>query len=200
MPEFLVLKEPQWRMIRYATTAAAGGLLLLLVINGVQPPAVQAPAPAAVGAQWPEATAEDNAVARMEKEMAADLEHILGQVEGAGRVRVQVALAGAVEREYASDQTVNRTMTEEQDRAGGSRLVNQVEESNKIVAVQAGTGQEAVVRRLRRPEVKGVLVVAEGAGDPAVRAALARAVQAAADVPLHRISVLTAAPGRGGER
>lgn len=201
MPEFLVLKEPQRRMVRYAIAAAAAGLLLLVLVEGAPAPAVPAPALEGAGIQRPgEPAVDDNAVMRMEKEMAADLERILGQVEGAGLVKVQVALAGALEREYASDQTVNRTTTEERDRSGGSRLVNQVEEADKIVAVQAGTGQEALVQRLRRPEVKGVLVVAEGAGDPAVRLALARAVQAGADVPLHRVTVLTAAPERGGER
>lgn len=201
MPEFLVLKEPQRRAIRYALAAAAAGLLLLVLMNGFQVQAVPSPAPAGTGVQRPETTAADaGAVARLEREMAADLERILGEVEGVGRVRVQVALAGALEREYATDQTVNRTTTEERDRSGGSRLVSQVEEADRIVSVQAGGGQEALVRRLRRPEVKGVLVVAEGAGDPAVRAALARAVQAAADVPLYRVSVLPAAQGRGGER
>lgn len=201
LPEFLLLKEPQRRMLRYAGVLAAAGLLLMVLMNGLQAPAVPAPASAAVESPQPGAAMlDDDAVARMERAMAANLERILGQVEGAGRVQVQVALAGAVEREYASDQTVNRTTTEERDRSGGSRVVSQVEEADKIVSVQAGRGQEALVRRLRRPEVKGVLVVAEGAGDPAVRAALARAVQAAIDVPLYRISVLTAAPGRGGER
>lgn len=201
MPEFLVLKEPQRRMLRYAIGVAAAGLLLLVLVEGAPPPVMPAPTPEASGTPLPGVRGgDDDAVARMEGEMAADLERILGEVEGAGRVRVQVALAGALERDYAKDQTVNRTTTEERDRSGGSRLVTQVEESDKIVAVQAGSGQEAVVWRLRRPEVKGVLVVAEGAGDPAVRLALARAVQAAVDVPLYRVSVLTAAPVRGGER
>ena len=40
------------------------------------------------------------------------------------------------------------------------------------------------------PKVEGVVIVAEGGGNPAVCASLNRAAQALLDVPAHKIAVL----------
>ena len=50
-------------------------------------------------------------------------------------------------------------------------------------------GQEAIVLYEKEPQVRGVLVVAEGAGDPSVRLDLQRAVQAVTGAPLKAIEV-----------
>lgn len=193
-PEFLWRKLPQQRSLRLALGVAAAGLLILLLLNGVaRPPAAPAASPLA-----PPTDRSDD-LSRLQAELAARLEAVLGSVRGAGRVRVQVALGGGVEREFAVDQTVNRTVTEERDRMGGTRRVTQEDNQGKVVAVSGGGGQEPLVRRLRAPEVRGVLVVAEGASDPAVKDALARAAQAALGVPLHRITVVPGTAGGGGE-
>lgn len=204
LPELFRLKEPQRRVARYGILTVAAGLLLFLLLGemGRQAgPAAGGQAPEAVPGTgdrvWPGAGADaasaEDAVARLERELAGSLEKILGQVEGVGQVRVQVALAGALEREYVTDRTMQTTTTQERDPAGASRLVTQAEESGKVVAVQGGGGQEPVLRRMRRPEARGVLVVAEGAADPVVEAELARAVQTALDVPLYRVTIL---PGK----
>ena len=39
------------------------------------------------------------------------------------------------------------------------------------------------------PQVKGVIVTAQGAGNSAVRAAISEAVSASLDVPVHRICI-----------
>ena len=48
---------------------------------------------------------------------------------------------------------------------------------------------ENVILVEREPEIRGVIVVAEGAADPAVRLSLQRAVQAVTGVPLSCIEV-----------
>lgn len=199
----LNLKEPQLRALRYGLVMVAAGLLVLVFLGDmagrVAPAAgVEQPGPADgaarrdAGVGGARAAPEDD-VSQMEVIMARRLEDTLAQVNGVGRVRVQVALAGALERDFVTDQSLQRTTTQERDRSGGSRVVTQEEQSGKVLAVQGGRGQEAVLRQMRRPEVRGVLVVAEGAEDPAVEAELAHAVQVALDVPLHRITVL---PGK----
>ena len=206
LPEILRLnlKEPQRKAVRYGVLAVAGGLLLFLVLGDIgrqvgPATGIQAPAPLpGGGGQNPaavlDAPSPGDAVTPMERALAHSLEDTLAQVEGVGRVRVQVALAGALERNYVSDQTMHRTTTQERDPSGGSRVITQEEQSGKVLAVQGGRGQEPVLRQLRRPEVRGVLVVAEGAADPVVEAEIARAVQVAVDVPLHRVVIL---PGKG---
>ena len=50
-------------------------------------------------------------------------------------------------------------------------------------------GQSPIILVEREPEIRGVIVVAEGAADPAVRLSLQRAVQAVTGVPLSCIEV-----------
>ncbi|WP_243123294.1 hypothetical protein [Thermaerobacter sp. FW80] len=46
-------------------------------------------------------------------------------------------------------------------------------------------------------EIAGVLVVAQGAADPGVRAALTQAVATYLHLPLHRVMVLAGTPADG---
>ena len=50
-------------------------------------------------------------------------------------------------------------------------------------------GQSPIILVEREPEIRGVIVVAEGAADPTVRLSLQRAVQAGTGVPLSCIEV-----------
>lgn len=198
MPEFVWWKAPQPKAVRLGLTAAAAGVFLLILLNGAsRPPAAPGTAPAGVPPAAPNAAQETPA--GLEAALAGELEAILSGVEGAGRVRVQVALDGGVERVFALDRTLNATTTEERDRSGGLRVITQNDAQDKVVAVQGGGGQEPLVRQVLRPKVRGVLVVAEGAGDPAVRDTLARAVQTALGVPLHQVTVLAGRTSGGGE-
>lgn len=196
-PEFLWLKAPQQKSVRLGLIAAAAGVFLLILLNAASRPAavpervpLTAPAAPAAAVETP---------AGMEAALGSELAAILSAVEGAGRVRVQVSLDGGVERVFALDRTRNATTTEERDRSGGLRVITQDDAQDKVVAVQGGGGQEALVRQVLRPQVRGVLVVAEGAGEPAVRDRLARAVQTALGVPLYRVTVLAGQTGGGGE-
>lgn len=190
-PAFLGLRWPPQPSLRAALAVAAAGLALLLLLDWAVPAPRSAPPAPAPGAEA--------GLAQLQADLESRLADILGRVQGAGRVRVQVALAAGPEREFAVDQTRNRSDTEEQDRNGTTRRVIQTDEQGRVVAVNAPGGQEALVRRVRGPEIRGVLVVAEGAADPAVRAALTRAAQAALGVPLHLVTVVPGGPQGGGE-
>lgn len=196
----LNLKEPQQRTLRYAALLGAMGLLLLVVTGGHGRNEPAQPSRPETVAVMSAAATEADLVARMEAGMARDLEQILQGVQGAGRVSVRVSLAGALMNEFAVDQTSNRTTTQEHDRNGGSRVVTRAEESGRVVSIQSAGGQEALIRQIRRPEVRGVLIVAQGADNPAVRVSLTRAAQAALDAPLYRITVLPGKRAEGSER
>lgn len=127
---------------------------------------------------------EENA--KLEKQ-AAD---ILSQIEGAGKVNVMITYMFGKELFPAFDTKTNKNGTEEKDTGGGTRNLDQTEEEKKIAyEEQQGGVKKPVILKEKMPEVKGVVVVADGAGDAVVKEKLSKAVQVLLDVPIHRIQV-----------
>ncbi|KNY26774.1 hypothetical protein [Pseudobacteroides cellulosolvens] len=119
------------------------------------------------------------------------LKEILMTVKGAGKVNVMVTYVSGKEIVPAYDIKRNENDTEEKDSGGGVRSIKQNDSENKVVFEEIqGNNKKPIVLKEIMPQVKGVVVVAEGASDPEVKERLARAVQVLLDVPIHRIEVL----------
>jgi len=118
----------------------------------------------------PEAASESFDAAALEEK----LEDILSQVEGAGEVRVALALDSSSRRVLAQDR--------EQDGDGGA--------SATVVTVGKGSGtQEVVPLQEFSPSFRGALVVCPGGGDAKVALALTQAVAALTGLRSDRIAV-----------
>lgn len=118
------------------------------------------------------------------------LEEVLAHIEGAGEVQVMVTLKDSGERVLQSDSSIRQSDTTEQDGEGGSRSVSESDQSRTTVVLSDGTGDTPYITREIMPEVEGVLVVAQGAGNSAVKQSIYQAVQALFGVPAHKIKVL----------
>ncbi len=130
-------------------------------------------------------------MARMEKLMEQRLEEVLTQIKGAGEVSVTLFLAAGPEYNYAVNLNTSKRTIEEQDQGGGTRVTTEVnEQSQMVMANQSAAGGAPVVVKETKPEVQGVLVVAEGAADPYLKAMLSRAVQTLMGIPAYRVTVL----------
>jgi stage III sporulation protein AG len=131
--------------------------------------------------------------------LSKDLELILSQVEGAGKVLVKVSLKSGPEKELARDRTQSARKTDERDERGGARSVIENTEDVRVV-MRSSLGSQAsgslpmAVREVR-PEIAGVVVVAEGASDSSVKNLLGQAVRTLLDIPVHKVIVL---PRKGG--
>jgi len=126
-----------------------------------------------------------------EKELAEELHQMLEQVAGAGQVKVTVQLASSTNNDYAINTTTGLKTTEEKDQSGGSRQVTEDTDTSTVVIARGDQGLEKpVVQKEVAPDVAGILVVAQGADTPRVKADLFRAVQVALGVEPHRIVVL----------
>jgi len=126
-----------------------------------------------------------------EKELAEELHQMLEQVAGAGQVKVTVQLASSTNNDYAINTTTGLKTTEEKDQSGGSRQVTENTDTSTVVIARSDQGLEKpVVQKEVAPDVAGILVVAQGADTPRVKADLFRAVQVALGVEPHRIVVL----------
>ncbi|HBT47172.1 MAG TPA: hypothetical protein DEA73_04705 [Peptococcaceae bacterium] len=166
---------------------------LLISISSVSPPGdlrgtASPPDPGEAGRQGVQGS-ELFATARA---LEAELEEILAKVEGAGRVKVSVALAATPVREYATNTRAVQRSTEEKNQSGGTRVTTETDEDGQLVLARTSTlqGEEPVVVRESKPEIQGVVVVAEGGRDPYVRLRLIEAVRTLWALAPHQVQVL----------
>lgn len=141
--------------------------------------------------QKPQVTSRtETDIGLLEEEMENRLERILGQIQGAGKVSVNISLASGPTYEYATNVMANSKTTKEEVN-GGSRVIDESIEEGKLVITRGQNSNEApVVIREQKPEVQGVLVVAEGAGNPNVRMELGRAVETALGISSYQVHVV----------
>ena len=91
------------------------------------------------------------------------LKKMLESVRGLGEVEVMITLESSEERIVEKDMTADRSQTEEQDSAGGTRTVSSSNTGYQTVYQDGSQGTPFVAKTIT-PQVEGVLVVAEGAG------------------------------------
>lgn len=140
----------------------------------------------------PERAIQKTLMAAEEEAMARKLEDMLERIEGSGSVKVTVRLAASAREAYAINTTTGRKTTVEKDQGGGTRTINENNETSQLVIARNGKGDAPVVEMETASRVAGVLVVAGGAGDPRVKERLFEAVRVALNVEPHRIVVLPA--------
>lgn len=124
------------------------------------------------------------------KNLEYQLSDILSKINNAGDVSVMITLKSGSEIVPAKDETVADKITDEKDTSGGTRTINETNTADKVV-FQNQTGGESkplIVKQIN-PEIKGVIVVAEGAKDAKVKLLISQAVQTVLDVPAYRVTV-----------
>lgn len=118
------------------------------------------------------------------------LEQVLGEMEGVGRVKVMVNLSDTGERVVEKDNSVSTTTTAESDSAGGTRTTTERSTEEKTIFVDTGEETYPYVQIEKLPAIEGVVVVAEGGGNPATVSDISDAIKALFPVEAHRIKVV----------
>lgn len=124
-----------------------------------------------------------------ESKVKYELETILSSIEGVGNVEIMLTIKNEGESEIAYSNTQSESETKEKDTQGGERVTDQKDLSNTPVMNNAEGGNEPFVIQEKKPEVKGVMVVAEGADDPDIKYQLGQAVQTVLDLPSHKVAI-----------
>ncbi|MEW8977591.1 MAG: stage III sporulation protein AG [Symbiobacterium sp.] len=152
------------------------------------------PADPSPGATLVSAVEEDE-LTRLERQKAAELERMLAQIEGAGRVRVMVTLAAGPTIEVVKNTTIDQQTTTEEAADSSTRRTESTNTREDHLFARSGSAEQPVVARTSAPEIAGVLIVAEGARDVRIRARLMDAAMVALNIPANRIEVV---PANGG--
>jgi stage III sporulation protein AG len=118
------------------------------------------------------------------------LKESLEAIAGVDEVKIVVNV-GSTERTVYEKNTVSRRQTtDETDASGGKRKIEDSSTEEQVVFVREGERDVPLVAETRKPEIKGVLVVAKGAENIQVRKSIKEAVMKTLDVPSHRVAVL----------
>ncbi|KXG76797.1 stage III sporulation protein AG [Thermotalea metallivorans] len=117
------------------------------------------------------------------------LKHILSQIRGVGEVEVMITYESTSEVVPAINTTRSSQLTEEKDAQGGTRTTKQEDQSESIITSSNGTAGQVIVLKEIKPQIRGVVVVAEGAGDIAVKTELIEAVKTIFQIPAHKVMV-----------
>lgn len=153
--------------LKYPALILALGIMLLLLPGGKT--------------ETPEPKQETEAKDSLALEVSR-IEAILGQVKGAGEVRLLLSWEEGERTEYARD-----TETQSQTDEKGSSL----RESGKTVLYTAGSGtQGALVTGTSAPTYRGAVIVCQGAEDASVRLALTQAVASLTGLGTNQIVIM----------
>lgn len=124
----------------------------------------------------------------LEKELENKLKTNILMMEGVGKVQVSVNFLTGLKNEYVRNNNITKRTNKETDKTGGTRETTEITENNQVV-MPSGSSQPVIAIE-DRPEIGGVLVIAEGARDPKVREGIHTAVQTLLSIPSARITVV----------
>ncbi|KAB3537380.1 stage III sporulation protein AG [Alkaliphilus pronyensis] len=119
----------------------------------------------------------------------ARLKKILEAIRGAGNIEVMVTFEMGSEIIPAFNTTKSTDTTEERDSNGGTRVVISNNTTESIATTNHNSGNNPLVIKEIKPQIKGVIVVAEGADDLKVKSQLYEAVKTVLQIPGHRVEI-----------
>lgn len=124
---------------------------------------------------------------RSEIETADDaqrLAEVLSGIKGAGKVEVMITYEsdGELVPAYQKEENENRS-------SNGTQESYSLSSSNKIVTVYEQGTTTALILMKKKPQVKGVIVIAQGASDLTVRMSLSQAVRTVLQVSADRVDI-----------
>lgn len=169
---------------RLVVLAAVG--VLLVAVGGFFDLNREKPGTTASEPQSAVAAVQPSSEEALENKLVA----LLSKVKGAGSVAVQVTLETGETTDLAKNNTKESRTIQEKDPSGTIRTTTEVKNSEQILLAKENNGDKPIVLKKAKPVVKGVLVLAEGAGDSTVKANLTQAVETGLGIAAYKVTVL----------
>jgi len=180
---------------KYVLVIALIGIVLIIVSNLFSPKenineSMNQETDAPVHEDDIEEVSLETNVNEIEASYEKDLQEMLNQIQGASEVEVMVNVDSTNVNVYEKDLIVGTQSTDETDRNGGNRKVEDETKETKLVYVRKGDQEVPVLVQTKKPEVRGVFIIAKGADNATVKKWIVEAVSRVLDVPTYRISVM----------
>lgn len=120
--------------------------------------------------------------ATLTENLETRLADILGEIEGAGEVKVMITYAGSGDKITAETTNTHTTTTN----GSTSSTTTTTTTSSPVLS-----GSDVVILQEKMPEIKGVIVVAEGASDMKVKLKLMQATATVLGINANSIQIFT---------
>ncbi|WP_227938484.1 stage III sporulation protein AG [Alkalihalobacillus deserti] len=133
---------------------------------------------------------EPNSMQDYEMRYENQLKEQLEQIIGISDVSVMINLADTERNVYERNTNEKQQHTDETDREGGTRKVEDISRDEQLVIIRNGEKEEPILVQTEKPSIRGVLVVAKGVENAQVKSWVVEAVSRSLDVPTHRVSVM----------
>ena len=129
-------------------------------------------------------------IAAYERSYEAQIKEALDAIIGVEDVTVVVNVDATEKRVLEKNRTNKTQTTDETDREGGKRKVEDQSKEEQLVIIRNGEKEVPIIIETKKPVIRGVLVVAKGADNIQVKKWIIEAVTKALDVPSHRVAVM----------
>ena len=130
---------------------------------------------------------KSGSIGEIEKLYESELKDTLETMQGVSNVSVIVNIDATETKVYEKNSVAQRQTTEETDRDGGARKVEDFSTDEKIVIIREGDKEVPLVRETKKPAIRGVLIVAKGADDVRIKKEIIEAVTRVLDLSLIHI-------------
>ena len=106
-------------------------------------------------------------------------------IDGAGKSKIMVTAESSSEKQYATDNEISNDYKSNQ-----SEQDEKNELKSEIVIIESGGDESALVTTVTQPQIRGVLVLCEGADTPKVKENVTEAIKTIFGVPYNKICVI----------
>ena len=178
-----ISKLPE-RVGRTKLAVAAGLLIILLILVSEYVPSSEEGKGSAADGYDSSERAE-----MYSRRLEQKLEDMISSVEGAGRTKVMVTLKNGSEYVYASSGRTSVDTSQSTGSGGQQSSGSRENTENSFMIIEDKDGKHALVRTELAPTISGVVVVCEGASDPAVKARIEEVVTTALGVSPKRVCI-----------
>ncbi|GAF63803.1 hypothetical protein BTS2_0695 [Bacillus sp. TS-2] len=188
--------------IHYMLLVGCGGLLLMVVSDMFTAEDSGTPPSQSVYNEYEEKTddeaeetfgsktIEPNSMEDYEIRYENQVTEALNEIVGVNDASVVINLAETEKNIYEKNVSTKQQFTDETDREGGTRKVEDISKDEQLVLIRNGDVEEPVLIKTEKPSIRGVLVVANGVENALVKSYVVEAVSRVLDVPSHRVSVM----------
>lgn len=136
-------------------------------------------------------TASGQSDAAYASELQSRLQKIISQINGVGRVDVMITFSSGTQYVYEQNQKQTTNKSSQSQDSGTRQTTENTDNEQQPVIVSGNSGeQQPIVKTQISPEVKGVVVVCDGADSPTVQESIINAVSTALSLDTNHVCVI----------